>query len=71
MEKYTRKAVFSELKKYDFLAGEHDFIEVVEWYNGEGFDVQVSGKINNNFSLTWGQFTALKKTVKTLSKEST
>ena len=38
MDKYTKKAVFSNLKKYDFIAGEDDFIEVTEWKNGEVFD---------------------------------
>ena len=34
MEKYTRRAVFSYLKKYDYIADESDFIEVTEWKNG-------------------------------------
>lgn len=67
MDKYERLAVFSELKKYDPFAGEHDYIEVTEWYNGEGFDVEVSGKLPVRFQLTWGEYKALKKLVKELS----
>lgn len=66
MEKYTRKAVFSYLKKYDHLADEHDYIEVTEWKNGEGFDVEIIGKLSTRFQLTWGEFEALKKLVKKL-----
>lgn len=66
MEKYTRKAVFSYLKKYDHLADEHDYIEITEWKNGEGFDVEIIGKLSTRFQLTWGEFEALKKLVKKL-----
>ena len=66
MDKYTKKAVFSNLKKYDFIAGEDDFIEVTEWKNGEGFDVDIVGKLSTRFQLTWGEYTALRKLVKKL-----
>lgn len=57
MKQYERKSKFTELKPYDHLAKEHDFIEVTEWHNGEGFDVTISD--NKQFSLTWGEFEAL------------
>ena len=66
MNKYTRKAVFSYLKKYDYTANEQDFIEITEWKNGEGFDVEIVGKLSTRFQLTWGEYTALKKLVKKL-----
>jgi hypothetical protein len=56
MQQYNRKARMANLKDYDHLAKEHDFIEVCEWYNGEGFDVTIGDK---QFTLTWGEFTAL------------
>ncbi len=68
MDKYNRKAVFSNLKKYDHLADEHDFIEVTDWKNGEGFDVEIVSKLNARFQLTWGQFAAMKKLVKKIEK---
>jgi hypothetical protein len=46
----------TNLKHYDHLAKEHDFIELCEWHNGEGFDVTISDK---SISLTWGEFEAL------------
>lgn len=58
----TRKAKFLALKAYCVFAKEHDFIEVTEWINGEGFDVTISnvgGVINKTLSLTVGEFEAL------------
>jgi hypothetical protein len=66
MDKYTKKAVCSYLKKFDHIANEEDFIEVTEWKNGEGFDVEIIGKLSTRFQLTWGEYTALKKLVKKL-----
>lgn len=57
-----RKAKFLDLKAYCVFAKEHDFIEVTEWINGEGFDVTISnagGVINKTLSLTVGEFEAL------------
>lgn len=68
MDKYKRKAVFSYLSKFDHLANDSDFIEVCEWNNGEGFDVEIVGKLPERFQLTWGEFNALKKAVKKLRK---
>ena len=60
MKQYERKARFTELKPYDILAKEHDFMEVCEWNNGEGFDVT---KNEQQFSLTWGQWQCLQALV--------
>jgi hypothetical protein len=56
MEKSTRKSISDELKKYDCLAKEHDFIEVTEWANGEGWDICINDKI---IQLTFGQLDAI------------
>ena len=55
----NRTAKFTELKPYDFTAGESDFMEVCEWTNGEGVDVTISSTGEQQFSLTWGQWQAL------------
>ena len=60
MKEYLRTAKFTELKPYDHLAKDGDFIEVTEWYNGEGFDVTTGDK---QFHLTWGEFEALQALV--------
>jgi hypothetical protein len=66
MKKYKRNSIFDELKEYCVLAGDHDFIEITEWANGEGFDVEITSKLSQRFQLTWGEFKALKKLVKSL-----
>jgi hypothetical protein len=68
MEDYKRKSVLTELTEYCYLREKHDYIEVTEWNNGEGFDVDINGKQRERFSLTWGEFKALKKAVKHLKK---
>ena len=60
MKEYTRTAKFTELKNYDHLAKDNDFMEVTEWHNGEGFDVAIGDK---HFQLTWGEFEALQALV--------
>lgn len=68
MDMYTKKAVFSHLKKYDHIANDDDFIEVTEWKNEEGFDVDIVGKSPTRFQLTWGEYAALKKVIKKLNE---
>ena len=57
MKQYQRQSKFTELRPYDHLAKESDFMEVTEWHNGEGFDVTMGD--NKSFSLTWGELSAL------------
>jgi len=65
---YNRKAIFAELTEFDYLAKPNDYIEVCEWHNGEGFDVEVSGNVmpDSRFQLTWGQYEAMKALIKEL-----
>ena len=60
MKEYQRKAKMAELTKYCHLAKEHDYIEVCEWSNGEGFDVSINERY---FHLSWGEFEALQACV--------
>ena len=69
MERYTRKSIYNTIKEYDVLAKDHEYIEITEWHNGEGFDVNISSYENKQFSLTWGEFKAIKKLIKKLYKE--
>jgi len=68
MKPYTRKAIFSGLKDYCIHAGEHDFIEVTEWTNGDGVDVLISSKTGAFFQMTYGEARLLKKLIKILEK---
>lgn len=53
----NRKAKFMELKSYCHFAKENDYMEVTEWANTEGFDVNVNDK--KHISLSWGEWEAL------------
>jgi len=56
IEVSQRRAVFSELGDYCTHSGEHDYMEVTEWSNGEGYDVCIDRKNGGEkFSLTYGE----------------
>jgi hypothetical protein len=60
VKKNNRTAVFESLEPYCVMAGEHDFMEVTHWTNGEGVDVHISrNKTFERFSLTYGEFELL------------
>lgn len=68
MEFNSRKAVNDKLKKYDYLAKDNDFIEVVEWSNGNGYDITIND--DKIISLTRGQIDAIDYLVKSLEYKS-
>lgn len=56
MEFVNRKSVHDDLKKYDYMAKDNDFIEITEWGNGEGIDININDTL---ISLTYGQLEAI------------
>lgn len=63
-KEYKRNARISPLADYDHFAKSEDYIEVTEWYNGEGFDVQLSTSAGEQrMSFSWGEYSALKATL--------
>ena len=70
----NRKSAFVELKDYcTFSMGDRkekgDFLEVTEWANGEGYDINISDvNGDKHILLTWGQYVALKACVKSINK---
>lgn len=68
IEKYKRDAIFDNLKEYDCTAKEHSYIEVTQWKNGEGFDLNVCNHSDINVSINYGEFDLIKKLVKKLNK---
>jgi hypothetical protein len=62
VNEYTRDSLFAELKQFcTFSIGKNgDYIEITEWANGEGFDVDIETTQRQRFQLTWGQYEALK-----------
>ena len=68
MEFNSRKSVNDKLKIYDYLAKDNDFIEVVEWTNGEGYDITIND--DKIISLTRGQIDAINYLVRSLEYKS-
>ena len=60
-----RKSAMMSLKDCPWHK-EHDFIEVTEWTNGEGWDICISDK---QFSLHFTEYDVLKKIIKKLELE--
>lgn len=67
MEFNNRKSISDKLKKYDYFAKDNDFIEVIEWTNGEGYDIIINDKI---ISLTRGQIDAINYLIRSLEYKS-
>lgn len=63
MKTENRKSISDDLKKYDFLAKDDDFITVTEWANGEGFDITINDRI---YSFTVGELEAIWYLVKSI-----
>lgn len=61
MEIRQRRSLNDSLKKYCYSSnGEHDFIEVTQWTNGEGIDVTIVSNGNEkSFSITHGELEAI------------
>lgn len=68
MEYNSRKSVNDKLKRYDYLAKDEDFIEIVEWTNGEGYDITIND--DKIISLTKGQIDAIDYLIKSLEYKS-
>lgn len=64
MELHQRKSITDDLKNYCYFAKDDDYIEVTEWINGEGVDIDINGK--KYFNLTYGELDAVKYLVKSL-----
>jgi hypothetical protein len=55
-----RRAVFAELLPYCMFSGEDDYMEVTQWTNGEGYDIEIDSKNRKQrFSLTYGEWELL------------
>ena len=67
MEFNSRKSINDKLKKYDYLAKDNEYIEVIEWTNGDGYDISINDKI---ISLTRGQIDAINYLVESLEYKS-
>ena len=64
---HTVKCVSDDLRKYEVCAKEHDFVQVCEWSNGNGWDISFNDKV---ISLTFGQLDAINYLIKVLEYDS-
>lgn len=53
----NRKSIYADLYKYCIFADKKDYIELTEWTNQEGFDIDINGK--KKISLTTGEIEAI------------
>lgn len=63
MEITKVNCINDKLAKYDYLAKDDDFIQVIEWSNGEGYNITINDK---EYSLTHGQLEAINYLIRTL-----
>ena len=60
-----RKSINADLNDFCYLAKPHDFIEVTDWSNLDGYDITLNDK---QISVTRGELDAIKALVKKLDK---
>ena len=66
IKRYNRASVFTEIPPHNPNTSSSSYVEVTEWHNGEGLDIEVVDSTVERFQLTWEQFKAVKKLVKEL-----
>lgn len=64
MELNSRKSINDNLKKYCYFAKDDDYIEITEWTNGEGWDIDINE--HKKISLTTGELEAINYLTKSL-----
>lgn len=68
MEIYKRKSINDKLSKYTYSTKDNSsYIEITEWKNGEGWDIDIDGK--KYITLTLGELEAINYLVKALDIE--
>lgn len=67
METYNKKSVSDNLKKYCYFADDDSFIEVTQWKNGEGYDINIESHNSTKLiGFTNGELEAISYLVKVL-----
>ena len=64
IEEHNRRSVSTSMK--DAWHKEYDYIEVTEWSNGEGYDIDISGE--KSISLHFTEYDVIKKLIKHIEK---
>lgn len=63
MEVVNRKSISEYLKEFDYCSAENTIIEITQWTNEEGWDIDIDGKA---FSITRGELEAINYLTKAL-----
>jgi hypothetical protein len=67
LQKYNRTAICCFLNEFDpIFATSTDAIEVCEWKNGEGIDININ---DTHYALTYGELKAINYLVSQLKKD--
>ncbi len=66
---YMKQAIFASLSGHCPFADDDGFIEITEWKNGEGFDIEIQSKIHSRVQMTFGEFELICKLVKLLDEK--
>jgi hypothetical protein len=71
VNEYQRNSIFAKLKQYCTFSfnKDSDYIEVTEWANGDGFDVDIETSQRQRFQLSWGQYKALKNLINNIKNK--
>ena len=68
MEIYKRKSINDKLSRYTYSTKDNSsYIEITEWKNGEGWDIDIDGR--KHITLTLGELEAINYLVKALDIE--
>lgn len=67
METTQRISIWDDLKKYGATASEKDYIEITEWINGDGYDIDICENSRlKHISLSYGEIAAIDFLIKQL-----
>ena len=65
----TVQTLKASLKEFCQWSGDHHYIEVTEWLNGDGVDIKLQDTNGiHEFYLTWGQLNALNACIDKLNE---
>jgi len=56
MKIINKKSITDDLSKYTYSTNKSDYIEITEWENGEGFNIDLNGTL---ISLSHGDLAAI------------
>lgn len=67
MDFLKKKCIIDNLKKYSPQSNENEYIEVSEWSNGEGYDININD--NKRISLSFDEYSAVTHLISCLQNE--